>query len=241
MSLRGEKLSTKDMDLIVESTRESEILRQAFFQLGFVLNDRRPDECQMLIDAAVLSKFDGPRIDLFVHSVCGKLVLSEGMKARSELDSVLGRLRLMICAREDIFLLKSVTERDKDLEDMYVLMQGGIDSRVVLDECDYQSRHDASGEGRIYEAFLLTKLTEIEDRFDVSIPWKRELKMLAERKLGAKLVLGRLVEGGATFSELSDGLDLPQSQVRAILRQLEEADEVEVDRSRRPYKINAKG
>ena len=240
MALRGEKFSTRDVDLIVETKAEAEELTDILTKLGFVVNTRPKNECRRMVDALVLAKGDGPRIDLFVVSVCEKLVLSEGMRSRSQLHSVLGRLSLRLCAREDIFFLKSVTEREKDLEDRFVLYQVGIDKEIVLRECELQSLDDASGKGRIYEAFLLAKLEEMEDRFDISLPWKERLRRIVERKLETKLVLERLARGGATVAKLSTDLGLPRSQVRAVLKQLEISNSIVIDRTRRPFVISAR-
>jgi hypothetical protein len=67
-----------------------------------------------------------------------------------------------LASREDIFLLKSVTERDKDLDDMLVLYLRGLDGRTIIRECGLQSGEHVENEKLIYEAFLAVKLEGLE-------------------------------------------------------------------------------
>ena len=214
MAIRGEKVATKDVDLIVGSENESSELKDAFIKIGLEVNDRHPSECRELVDAEILTTSEGMRIDLFVKRVCNKLFLSEGMKERSEPYAEMGGIALRICSREDIFLLKSVTERNRDLEDMMALYRKGIDKEIVLSEVRRQDKLDSQISGRIWETFLLVKLEEMEDRFGISIPWRRELKRIADLKLGCALLLAQIDMGINTVDSISEKLDLNPSQTR---------------------------
>lgn len=139
MALRGEKDSTKDLDLVLEEQDDANELKKAFERIGFTVNARRPAECRALVDAAILSKPAGLRADIFVGKVCDRLRFSEGMRSRAVLVDSLGNIALYICSREDIFLLKSVTERTRDLDDMMSLFRSGLSRDIILTECDIQS------------------------------------------------------------------------------------------------------
>jgi hypothetical protein len=82
-------------------------------------------------------------------------------------------------SREDIFISKSITERDVDLSDMFSLYRRGLDQDVIIGELDIQSRMT----GVIWEAFMTAKLDEIEERFDVTIPMINRIRSIAEDKL----------------------------------------------------------
>jgi hypothetical protein len=217
MAIRGEKAATKDVDLILESNEDAREMRSASTALGFEVNVRHPEECRQLGDAEILTATEGMRVDIFVERVCNKLHLSEGMRRRSEIYGEMGCISLYICSREDIFLLKSVTERDRDLDDMLVLYRKGIDKEILLDECQQQDQYDAGVGGRIWEAFLITKIEEMEEKFSISIPWKRELKRLADLKLGSRLVLDQVKAGINTVNGLVERLEIEPSQVRKYL------------------------
>jgi hypothetical protein len=237
MAIRREKDATKDVDLILEFEEDAEELGNALKRLGFEINVQPPMECRSLIDAKIMTALIGMRVDIFVQTVCHKLILSQGIKTRSEYFGDLNGISLYVCSREDLFLLKSVTERNRDLDDMIVLYRKGIDKEILLTECRSQSRHDDPIEGRIWEAFLLTKVQEMEERFGVSIPWKSEVERIASSKLGSRLVLEQISKGVTTVPEISANLELVSVQVRKYLSYLETLGTVEIDRKVKPNKI----
>ncbi|MCX6652443.1 MAG: hypothetical protein NT137_03705 [Methanomassiliicoccales archaeon] len=238
MAIRGEKDATKDVDLILESEEHAEELNKALTRLGFEVSIRPPVECKSLVDARILTISRGMRIDIFVGTICDKLIFSQGMKKRSEFYSDLSQISLSLCSREDIFLLKSVTERNRDLDDMIVLYRKGIDKETLLTECRFQSQHDDLIGGRIWEVFLLIKIEEMEKKYGISIPWKRELSKIAEVKLGSKLVLEQIKGGLNTVPKISNGLKMKPAQVRQYLSNLEKAGIIVIDKTVKPNKVN---
>jgi hypothetical protein len=237
MALRGEKDATRDLDLVLESQDDADDIKKAFERFGFTVDARRPDECRALVDAAILSKQAGLRADIFVGKVCDKLRFSEGMKKRAVLVDKLGKITLFMCSREDIFLLKSVTERTRDLDDMMSLFRRGLERNVIMRECDLQSELAGFRESRIWEAFLLVKLEEMENRYGIRVPWKRSLKSKAEIKMGAHRLLTEIDRGVLSVSKLSEVTDESPEFSMKCLRYLEELGEIRIDTKRRPYRI----
>ena len=237
MALRGEKNATRDIDLVLGSQDEAEELKRAFEMLGFTVNARHPTECWAMVDAAILSKPTGLRADIFVGKVCDKLRFSEGMKRRAVLVDELGKIVLFICSREDIFLLKSVTERTRDLDDMITLFRIGLSKDLILEECERQSALAGPRRGQIWEAFLLVKIEEMEDRYGVKVPWKRSLKAKAEIKMGAQQLLARIDKGARSARGLSRDMNESPEFVRRCLRYLEETGEIKIDRKAKPHRI----
>lgn len=111
----GAKVETKDIDLIVSTREECDILSKTLFESGFE-SVRPTDGLEKVNLSDMVAKGDF-RIDFFERQVCGVLCLSEAMKSRSKLILNLDKVRLFICCFEDIFLFKSVTEREGDLRD----------------------------------------------------------------------------------------------------------------------------
>jgi len=240
MALRSEKDATKDLDLVLESQDDADELKKAFERIGFRVDARRPDECRALVDAAILSKPAGLRADIFVGKVCDRLRFSEGMKSRAVLVDELGKVTLFMCSREDIFLLKSVTERTRDLDDMMSLFRGGLSRDTILAECDLQSALAGFRESQVWEAFLLVKIEEMENRYEISIPWKRALKSRAEIKMGAHQLLKRIDRGTLSVTRLSEETREPREFTRRCLHYLEEIGEIRIDRKSRPYQVTRK-
>lgn len=237
MAFRGEKDATKDVDLILETESQAEELGRVFQSLGFEVNIQPPIECKSLVDAKILTASKGMRIDIFVRQVCGKLTLSEGMVSRSEHFGDLGNLSLSICSREDIFLLKSVTERYRDLDDMIVIYRKGIDKNILFDECEHQSGFDDILHGRIWEAFLFRKIEELEGAYSISVPWKKELETKATSKLVSRLILSRIEAGDNSIKQIAKTLGIPEPEIRRTVRLLEKDKKVIVDSTKRPFVI----
>lgn len=55
MAIRGEKVATKDVDLILETEDDARELRDAFVKLDFEVNVRHPEECRELVDAEIMT------------------------------------------------------------------------------------------------------------------------------------------------------------------------------------------
>jgi predicted nucleotidyltransferase len=99
MAIRGEKDATKDVDLILEFKEDAEELGNALKGLGFEVNIQPPAECKGLVDAKIMTALIGMHIDIFIQTVCHKLILSQGMKARSDFFGDLNRITLNVCSR----------------------------------------------------------------------------------------------------------------------------------------------
>jgi hypothetical protein len=241
MALRGEKDATRDIDLILESQDEADEVKRSFEQLGFEVNARHPAECRSMVDVDILSKPTGLRADLFVGKVCNMLRFSEGMKNRATLVDELGNIVLYICSREDIFLLKSVTERTRDLDDMLALFRRGLSRDAILDECERQTTLSGLRGSQVWEAFLVVKIEEMESRYGVKVPWKRSLKAKAEVKMGAQHALAIIDKGVDTASKLAKDMDESPAFVGKCLRYLEETGEVKIDRQSKLHRIMPSG
>lgn len=238
MALRGEKDSTKDVDLILRTEEEALALAISMTSLGFTVHLIPPMECSKMVDARILTEPNGMRVDIFVGRICDKLTFTDSMRSRSEPFERMGRLSLHICSREDIFLLKSVTERDRDLDDMVTLLRAGIDSHTVLEECILQSELEDPISGRVYETFLLMKVEEIEAKFTTAVPWKDELKAMACLKLAERLTLDRIAKGIDTFPRLGMELGLPKEYLRKVVSNLQASGKVYIEKGQRPYRIS---
>jgi len=228
MALRGEKDATRDLDLVLTSQDDADELKRALVGIGFVVNARRPDECRALVDAVILNKPAGLRADIFIQKVCDKLHFSEGMRSRARLVDKLGKLTLFMCSREDIFLLKSVTERTRDLDDMMSLFRSGLERDIILEECDLQTRLAGFRDSPVWEAFLLVKIEEMEERYGVDIPWKRALRSRAEIRVGAHQLLKEIGREAISIQQLSEGMDESLAFTKKCLRFLEEMGEITI-------------
>jgi len=107
----GLKAATKDIDVLLSVTKETEELIDALSNSGYhaIQTDRLDEEYQVMFTTQILENEDGFRWDIFQEYVCKKLRLSAGMIQRSKTLFEIGLLTVKLISREDIFLFKTVT------------------------------------------------------------------------------------------------------------------------------------
>ena len=115
MMFLGSKGYTKDLDLVVSGDREYHMIIKALSEMGFISD--RPTKGMDNVNLSDTLVRGAYRIDLFDRTVCGCLRLSDSMKERSTKRYESEKVSLLSCSPEDIFILKSVTEREGDLSD----------------------------------------------------------------------------------------------------------------------------
>ncbi len=181
MAIGGLKEGTKDVDVVVESPADLQGLKRALVTSGYSKPGKALEVAYRQMQArAVLENKDGFRWDVFERVVAGKFHLSPGMKKRArnyELSSE--KLAVRLLSMEDVFLMKSVTEREGDLEDMAKIAQSGIDWDTIVKECDWQSKQT----GRIWENSVCQSLEELRVKHGVTSPVEKKICRSAEKKI----------------------------------------------------------
>lgn len=131
------KQLTKDIDLIVTSTQDYRTLRNILLEMGFQsIKPTSGMERTCLSDCLIRDDY---RLDIFETTVCGCLQLSDRMIDRCVKRYSKDNVSLYTCSPEDIFLFKSVTEREGDAEDSINLLKtNAFRWDDLLDEIRYQ-------------------------------------------------------------------------------------------------------
>ena len=220
--LRGLKDSTKDLDIVVED-------RQAFLALGEALRaigyEERTDleEAYKELDPAIVFEKDGaPRYDIFVEAVAGKLQLTKEMENRVDRTIEHGDLCLHLLSLTDIFLFKSITEREGDLEDAALITrQAGLDWEGMLAEIKQQDERT----GQYFSFAVLDTIDILRQRENIAPPIHKNLvSYCLEKALLVSLAEPKTIKG------LREELDFPDHRIYNKLRKLEEEDLIEVNR-----------
>ncbi len=180
MILYNAKIATKDIDLVLLTANEAESVVKALSTEDFRVVVPKDNVYCRLGTAIMMEDKKGMRVDIFLETVCRKIKVTPRMAARSKLHSRHGKLEVYLVSAEDIFLFKSVTEREGDLNDMARLAERGLEWRTILEECEAQS-----GEV-ILEGYLAVRLQELEEERGVVSPIKIELEEMTEKKLRAR-------------------------------------------------------
>ncbi len=141
MMFYGYKDSTKDIDLVFDSAEDRNVFIEAIEELGYTkraLFDVYNGEKSRHKNAPVMYSRGDERFDLFLKNIF-QTVLSLGMKKRffarhdfTEKKSLV----IYAVSKEDIILLKAVTEREKDFEDILKICatDKNISWGVITDE-----------------------------------------------------------------------------------------------------------
>ncbi|KXA90679.1 hypothetical protein AKJ36_00315 [candidate division MSBL1 archaeon SCGC-AAA259I07] len=222
--LRGLKDTTKDIDVVLENQKGFRDLVQALNGDNYEEKHEIEQSYKRLEPSAILEKQGSPRWDIFVEVVANCLHLSEEMKSRSEKHTEKNNLRLYLLSPTDIFLFKSVTDREGDLEDAALLArQEEIDWDILLDEIKRQDRLT----GR-YPSFATLDIIDIlKERHNIDPPIRERL---ASYCLENALIL-HLEEEPKTIRGLREALDFPEHQIYNKLKKLEKEGRIEVDRA----------
>ena len=175
MSFKGYKAATKDIDIVLLSKANFEIVNNAILSAGFKLETDIENEFYLTALAVYLKGKDS-RIDVFLKEVGKMLVFTPKMAKRSTVYKRLGHLTVMLASNEDIFLLKSMTPRPEDIEDCKFLIGVGLDWDVVFDEIVEQSKAENK-----WFFWTFEKICAIEDESDLSIPVKAKLFELVKK------------------------------------------------------------
>jgi len=186
MAVVGLKEGTKDIDVVVESADDMARLKEALARLGYSKPNQSLEVAYQQMEAgAILENEDGFRWDVFERIVAGKFHLSPGMRSRARTYEISSEKQpVKFLSMEDVFLMKSVTEREGDLEDMAKIAQSGIDWEIIVRECGWQSKRT----GRIWENSVCQSLEDLRLKHGVTSPVEKKICRSAERKI---LALGK--------------------------------------------------
>ncbi|MBR9690770.1 hypothetical protein GOV08_03740 [Candidatus Woesearchaeota archaeon] len=145
MMYYGYKNATKDIDMVFESDEQ----RKAFVEVILSLNYERKSVIGVYIDEKtqspnkplMFSRGD-ERFDLFSERIF-QTILTENMKKRFYARHDFGEnLIIYVMSKEDIILLKSVTEREKDFDDILTIIEKErkIDWDYIVDNAINQKK-----------------------------------------------------------------------------------------------------
>jgi len=195
MCFRNQKVATKDLDLIFETTGGCAAFASTLEGLGFERQRLLAKAYREMGAEGVWRDKGDHMLDLFTGKVCGKLEFSEGMKSRAETLGKFGNLSVLMASNEDVVLFKGVTGRENDVGDIVsVIRSAPINWRLVLDECINQS------EERVWHGLLFDTLTEIRDKHAIEAPIRRQLLRL-DRKALIKEAYARYLGEGLSRKE----------------------------------------
>src|SRR3989338_83675 len=178
LSFKGLKPSTKDIDIIVTSKPDFNVINKAMLKSGFKSMTER--ESEFYATALAVYMKEESRIDVFLKQVGKMLVLTESMMKRSEKYKSYDKLAVYLVSNEDIFLFKAMTSREGDIADCDRIMRERIDYDVIYNEIVEQSKE----EGKRWFFWVYENSCKLEDYNSIRSPVKNKVFALVKRYWG---------------------------------------------------------
>ena len=228
MAFRDLKTTTKDIDLVVTSGDDLRVLQAVLHDCGYEIVADPGEAYDTLGAQRIFENDDGCRIDLFNRQVVDKLVLSDGMRQRSESHLDTGRLTVALVSSADIFLFKSVAGRTDDIEDLFGLVQTGLNFDTIADELTQQI--DLLGQ-ELFVSHINEALLELEAQYNVTTPLAEPISEITERVYQELEVLNAF-DDSITQPELSAKLSLPPNDLEDAIESLENKNVITVENGR---------
>lgn len=222
--LRGLKDSTKDIDVVLENREELTKLVEALQNCGYQQKQNIEQAYERLAPSMILEREGLPRWDIFVKKLAA-LELTEKMVDRSDRTERFENLCIHLLSPTDIFLFKSITDREGDLEDAsLVARHADINWKELFNEIKKQEQIT----GQYISFAVLDTLDLLAERYNIHTPIHNQLiSYCLERALILSL------DKTKTVKELRKELKFPQHQIYNKLRKLEREGKIKVERSGR--------
>lgn len=172
---QGLKSATKDIDIVVYTKEEFIEFQKALEKLSFQPKIPKREYAHMNLNQ-IFQKGDF-RIDLFEKEVCGRFSLTKDMMQRAKNVIDLDHITVSLCSNEDLFLFKTMTERDGDLDDCMRLVEPGIKWKIILQELQNQINQSKQN---VWITWVGERLDILEDK-GLIIPIMNELNKLRNK------------------------------------------------------------
>jgi hypothetical protein len=187
MMFYGYKDETKDVDLLFEDEKQRSNFIKAIKRLGYeVTSPFKIYIPEKLRDKSrpLMFKRENSRFDLFVKKIFRTQLspkMKEDLYAVHEFKGK-HNLKINVLTKEYIVLLKAITERDKDFEDILTIIskEKNFDWQYVVDEAVWQHKHG--------DSWILIDLDKVmrELKKDVFIEQKYFRQIYKEQNGGRK-------------------------------------------------------
>jgi hypothetical protein len=145
MTARGLKDQTEDIDLALGVAKEFDHVYETLVERGFEVSAEPTAPFDDIGTTVELHHPErGVQVDLFERQVVGKVWVTERMHERAEAFWRGEHATAYLLADEDMFLFKAVSAGDigsgrrRDIEDMRIYAQRGLDFELILEEIDEQ-------------------------------------------------------------------------------------------------------
>lgn len=169
MMFYGAKVETKDVDLVFLNKEELDLVKKALYNIGFEKKKTLITifkHYELAKNKPVMMVGKDTRFDLFLNEII-TFRMSESIIDRVKEVHEFKNLIVKIVCPEDIILLKSATEREKDrIDALSLIKKFKLNWDIIIKE----SIHQTTIEGDIFPIFLFDFLYELKEDLKADIP-----------------------------------------------------------------------
>lgn len=174
----GLKDVTKDIDLVCRDAEGKARLLEAARSLGFELFGPEKRHARLGLDRIAIK--GGHTLDIFAGRISYDFKLSEAMWQRGKRTRTLGNAEMRYAAVEDIFILKLIANRPKDIEDCLSLTSAKMDYEAMYGEIEAQYARTGTVEEKIWITYLEEGIGKLEEDYRLQLPVADRISELAD-------------------------------------------------------------
>jgi len=174
----GLKDVTKDIDLVCRDAAGKASLLEAARSLGFELFGPEKRHARLGLDRVAVK--GGHTLDIFAGRISYDFKLSEAMWQRGRRIQTLGNADIRYAALEDVFILKLIANRPKDIEDCLSLTSAKMDYETMYAEIEAQYARAGTVEEKIWITYLEEGIGKLEEDYRLQLPIADRVSKLAD-------------------------------------------------------------
>jgi predicted nucleotidyltransferase len=175
----GLKDATKDIDLVCKDKEDKARLLEAARCLSFRIVGPEKRHARLGLDRVAVK--GGHTLDIFGGRISYDFGLSEAMWSRGRSARTLGKTEMRYAALEDIFILKLIANRERDIEDCEALAPAGLDYETVYSEVEAQYSKAGTVKEKIWVTYIEEGIGKLEEEFGLVISIADRISALADR------------------------------------------------------------
>ena len=203
MRIKGLKPRTKDLDIVVEDSKDFNALVSVLAEIGYKPKAKTEYSKEKLrvFPSTTMIHPSRSTVDLYTKKILRMLSLSESMIQRAD-TSDFHKLRLKILKNEDILVLKAVTSREGEIQDMFALAslnyigegqfrQRNFDWDIVWEEIMNQEKID---ETKSFTETIQDSLEYLREQYGITAPFRNKLRrFVLDKNIGKLLREGKTI------------------------------------------------
>jgi hypothetical protein len=174
----GLKDVTKDIDLVCRDAGGKARILKAAKRLGFEVVGPEKRHARLGLDRVAVK--GGHTLDIFAGRVSYDFGLSQTMWGRGGTTRTFGKAEMRYAAVEDIFILKMIASRPRDIEDCVALASTRMDYEAIYSEIEAQYAKAGTVEEKIWVTYLEEGIGKLEEDYRLQVPIADRVSELAD-------------------------------------------------------------